>query len=621
MFCTQCGHENDDSKRFCTNCGVPLRGSKGTKAADAGDGQASVSGENEPDDVPTDEVTEERDLEVEQETPEPEAEVEPESEPEAESVPEPEPSSASAPDSSPEPEAKTEPMPKTEPGAVTDPSPTPEPIPEPSPRSIPTPEPAPEPEPMPDPASEPASTPANKRSKGGLRIAAVAVVLMALAAVATFVITGGLGDDTTTVAFASDESVSVTRTARIVPTASNGTPLEHYVVRVVSATDEDGEEIDLDDDSFSVEVTGTDGFSMESIFPDLEDGTYILEIDDGTEVQTTPPIVIDEENGVSSEVQIEQTEDSGDSKSGTLLATDSEDEDETDKEDDEDTVRGADALFLEKIEELEDQYGEPSLEVTETTNASGYTYYESMLYGVVYAELVDFGDGEDRLVVMWNESADAKDDEDNEEKDEAAEEDVDENEDADEDATSTCRVEVWEYDEDADELVALLNDGDGLTPHGEYEELDYYESSVGNPLLCISTFETTDDSSFRTATETFYGLDESGAFGICGTYTTVTSLASDTVSTTYFVDSEEVSKEEYYALREEALSDSTGYFANTVFEYGGLTSADGTSDYSGLAEETDEFGVTWVYPAGTDQTVSDTIALLEERIGTVADDS
>lgn len=545
MFCTQCGHKNEDGIRFCTNCGAPLSTCDSAKTADANDVQTDISGEDEP----ADEATEGR--EPEQETPEPSPE--------------------------PEPKPETEPAPSLEPEAISVPFPTPEP------EAIPT--------------------LARERSRGGRRIAAVAVAFVAIVAIVAVVIIGGLDKGVTTVAFTSNESVSVTRTARIVPTASDGTPLEHYIVRVVSATDEDSEAINPSEEYVSIEVTGTGGFTMGDIVPEQEGGTYVLEIDDGTKTQTTPPIAIDDENGVSNEVQIEQMDDTEDTEVGDseASAAPTGTEDETDEES---AVRGADTLFLEKIEELEDQYGEPSLEVTEYEHAVGIELYESMLYGVVYAELVDFGDGKERLVVMWNDP-----------------EEEDKNEDGD--TANACKVEVWEYDEDVDQLVALLNDGDGLALYEENKYLEYYESNEGNTLLRIYAYETIDDSPFGISTETYYGLDESGEFGIYWTATIVPTYASDTGTTanTFYVNSEEVSKYEYDASRQEAFSDSTGYIANAVFEYGGLTSAEGTSDYSGLGEDTDEFGATWFYPAATAQTVTDTIALLEERIGTAANDS
>lgn len=430
----------------------------------------------------------------------------------------------------------------------------------------------------PNPSSEevPAQTKAHPTGRRRLIIGVAAIALIALAAVVAVAVLGGFGDDAVTVAFGSDESVSITRTARIVPTTSDGTPLEHYSVRVVRATDGNGEEIDLSDEPQSVKVSGTGGFTMESIVPNHETGTYLLEIDDGSEVLTTPPLVLDDENGCSGEVHIEPPTSSG-GTSGDDAGTD-----------DADAVRGADALFLEKVEELQDEYGEPTLEVTGDADA-----YCASIRGLAYAELVDFGDGEERLVAMWNDSEEGYDGPTSVLWQETP-------------SSLAGTVEVWEYDEDADELVTMLNDGDGVEFFGMM--FDYYENSGEDTALYIKSFEV--DTSSSSLTETLYGVDSSGEFGMIWEGTS-SSSGSDT---TFFVNGESVDDEEFVAAREKMFAADSGYSSiESVYVY--FVNPNRDEALNGYANSTRDD----LYPAATVQTVPDTTALLEKRLSAAVD--
>ncbi len=141
----------------------------------------------------------------------------------------------------------------------------------------------------------------------------VVMVVLALAGVVAFVTLGGAGAvGAITSIFGSDDPVTVTRAARIIPVSSEGTPLERYVVRIRSAVDEQGDDIDLGDLSEELKVSDSDGFAMRDLDSGLPEGTYVLEIDDGEETLVTPPVVVDEELGTSKEVAIELAADSQD---------------------------------------------------------------------------------------------------------------------------------------------------------------------------------------------------------------------------------------------------------------------------------------------------------------------
>lgn len=433
--------------------------------------------------------------------------------------------------------------------------------------------------PMPGAGEAPAASKARPKGKGRLVIGVIALVLIAFAGFIAVAAIGGSDSDTTIVTYGSDEPVSVTRSARIVPTDADGIPLERYVVRVVHAVDEHGAKIDLSGEPQSAQVSGTDGFTMETVILNHETGTYIFEIDNGSEVQTTPPIVIDDENGISDEVHVEPPASSDDA-----AADEVDDVDEVD-----DTARGADALFLEKIEELQDEYGEPTLEVTEDTNA-----YCASIRGLAYAELVDFGDGEERLVVMWNESEDGYE----------GSTDV-----LWEEATPSSlsgTVEVWEYDEGTDELVALLNDGDGIELFRMM--FDYYETRDGGIALDIYSYDRNTNGS--TSTDTFYGVDSTGAFGIIWEEV----ISSSGSGTTYSVNGEAMDYEEFAVAREEMFASGSAQIPDqSVYVY--FIHPNRDEALNGFADSTSDD----LFPAATMQTVSDTIALLEDRVAAVGD--
>ena len=141
------------------------------------------------------------------------------------------------------------------------------------------------------PAPAPAPVPAPRRGGRVAVIACAVVAAVAVIAIAAFVLLGGMAAGDVSAAFGSTEPVAAARTTRIVPRASDGTPLTHYIVRLVQATDEDGARIDVSSVS-PIEVSGEDGFQLADLLPDdLPDGTYhmVLNGDDGS-TQALPPI-------------------------------------------------------------------------------------------------------------------------------------------------------------------------------------------------------------------------------------------------------------------------------------------------------------------------------------------
>lgn len=232
------------------------------------------------------------------------------------------------------------------------------------------------------PQSPETAVPAAPKRRKGLIAVLVLVAVLAVAGIGAFVLLGGSHDDSVTASFASEDSVAVTSTARLIPLSSEGTPLERYVVRIKSAVDGQGEEIDLSGAPEELEFSGSGGFTMEDLIPGVDEGTYLLEIDDGETTHTTPPIVVDQEQGEAGDVELEpgedQDEDDGDA--GAVADPADEDEEMSDAEA-EALYREVLDLFYDNIQANWEGY-EPAYESEDTVEVS-YLFYS---YFPVYNE-------------------------------------------------------------------------------------------------------------------------------------------------------------------------------------------------------------------------------------------
>ena len=149
------------------------------------------------------------------------------------------------------------------------------------------------------------NTPKRRRR---IKLVAVLVAIVAVALIGVGVLTVLSDSDTVTITYGSETPVTVTRSSRIIPLSSEREPLESYVVHITSATDSQGNDIDLSDEPEEFKVSGVGGFTMQDLLPDVVDGTYVLEVDDGEQTHTTPPIVVDEDRGITGDVLIEPSE-------------------------------------------------------------------------------------------------------------------------------------------------------------------------------------------------------------------------------------------------------------------------------------------------------------------------
>lgn len=428
---------------------------------------------------------------------------------------------------------------------------------------------APTPTPAPVHAPAPAPVPPKKRHTGrivAIALAAIAVVIAIV--VAVFLLGGTSGAKDITAAYGSTEAIAVSRTARIVPRAADGTPIEHYVVRLVRATDDEGSRIEVDDIP-AIDVTGVEGFAMRDILPsDAPDGTYYPVIEpDGGDKRTLPPVTVDDENPDDT-VYIEPD---------SMASPDK-----------------AAQLFLAKIQELQDAYGEARVKTVD----GGFGSWTAYICGLAYAELVDFGDGAQRLVVAYIDDAGAR----------VMMNGI---------GYGAYTVEIWEYDEESGELMQLFRGisngsangaGSGVvgTSYIEYAR----NPETGNLVLCTRGYT----DSFGGETLDFYGVTEDG-FGV------VDAIVVDVVENDngptgeihYFAGGEQVDEDAYRAALADWRSCDAVLLANlSDSEEGAL---EGLSRYYSN-DAVDEDDVTCVEDAV--DIVRNTIDLLEARVNAAA---
>lgn len=370
------------------------------------------------------------------------------------------------------------------------------------------------------------------------------------------------------------ETTSLSRNVRIVPKMADGSTPQHYFVRVKRAVDVSGNEIDVSSTP-TIEVTDGTGFVPEDLIAGLPDGNYTFEIE--TNKGTTELSQTDlSENGKGEAGEAVEV-------TGGGSATDF----------DELPPKTADDLFLEKIEELESAYGESKIRVTEASSAQGgYCYgYAS---GLAFAELIDFGDGVERLVVIYYDG------------------------DGQEDPKySDYHLQVWEYDGEAKGLRCVYGEnGSAPLMDGTLEEslVDYSSS--------LTIYSTKDASILNygytisfSSTQTYVGIAENGSFGLIHNIETVGDVVDTRVVRRYLVDGVEVNDEEYQNIQKSigiVSNDVTLRWCYLIESYTSESEAkDGMRPSNSVEQNNSEF---YVYPGEMVQQVKDTKKLLQDRI-------
>lgn len=324
-----------------------------------------------------------------------------------------------------------------------------------------------------------------KRHHTGAIVAVTVIVVLIVAAVAVLVAFGGVdgvrerffGGETVEASYASADTVDVSFESTIVPMDEQGEPMTTYTVRVKQASDDSGEAIDIVDIPM-LSVEGSGGFTIGD-FGDLDEGSYLLCVSsDSGEAYDLPWLEVAEEGtGMPACVEVSVPDVVLSDK--PLLS------------------RGLYGCYLDTLTGAVDAYGDASLTVMKLADQQ----YLAWTAGVSYASLVDFGDGVERLVIVY-----CKDEK-------FAESDVIElsaNESTDSvggPSASDYLVEVWEYDPDADEAVRVgemkpADDGEG------YPILGLVENPSGG--LCLRAGGQDVNGSDATR---YYGVGDDGAFG------------------------------------------------------------------------------------------------------------
>lgn len=323
----------------------------------------------------------------------------------------------------------------------------------------------------------------------------------------------------------------------------------------------------------------TKGFKLADFAEDLPAGTYILctTDDDGSD-QVLPPLTLAGPQGSGDAGKDGSSQgDTGNSSSGSgtdapklpetldVVVPGSPDAPKDDgNADDAKPKQGKYGAFLKVIQDLKGKYGEPS---------TGTDQYGSPISkGVVYAQLRDFGDGVERLVVAH--------------RDEAG---VDFTE-SGSPVKEYYIIEVYEYDAKTDSAKQLLSSGPS---HGQdiATWLSYTTGKDGKTYLSIR--QGGEGGSLM-----YYGIKDDGSFG----------LAMQADETVDYVDSSSgMSMTFTYAINGKQVDETT--FGNENAEYG----------YNGYIEDAEaSHEETWVFmgsPRSSDaQDASKTVATVDALV-------
>lgn len=312
---------------------------------------------------------------------------------------------------------------------------------------------------------------------GGVAVVAVAAVLVLGGGLGAITGAGPSGGGEAQVTYASNEEVPVASGTAIVPLDDRDEPFASYTVRVKQADDADGRAIDIADMP-NLDVQGTEGFTLGDLGA-LDAGTYRLVIEDGASGASydLPPLVLggaSQGGGEASRVTVRPPQDTSDP--------------------DELAAQGKYACFRDKLQGLVDTYGDASITVMKLDEQR----FLAWAAGVAYAELVDFGDGAERLVVAYCT-----------ERDFASAEDVQARDDGEYGPrASDYTVEVWEYDEAADEL-SMMRRTTAAAGASDAPVVEYVENpDTGSTCLYVGGSDVN-----GSVGRSCFGLDDGGAFG------------------------------------------------------------------------------------------------------------
>lgn len=364
------------------------------------------------------------------------------------------------------------------------------------------------------------------------------------------------------------EAQPLSRSVRIVPKTTDGSTPLHYFVRVKRAVDTSGNEIDVSAAPV-IEVSDGEGFTPGDLITDLPDGAYTFEIEADEDTFELPPIDLSE---------------NGKGESGETIEIGPSDEDSATTEE---APKTAEALFLEKIEELIATYGEPVVKVAERPDDQ-YGDYIAYPAGLSFAELIDFGDGVERLVVIYY--------------------------DGDNQGTpnySNYYLEVWEYDTETNELVCVCGENQASPlSTSSFDESAGTLSIRANKDKTVIKYESFVDLS---SVELYLSLPNDDSAFIHYIETTGKTEGTTVVRTSR-VDGREVSEEELNEITSAIYGnwkfDTYRWYSLTEY-YDSETEAQGGLKPDDAAEQ--NVGE-YYYPGDMVQQVYDTIEALQDRL-------
>ena len=312
------------------------------------------------------------------------------------------------------------------------------------------------------------------------------VALLVAAAGVLLLVSGGIDglvpdvpqpqeEEASSAEYASDDTLVVSASTSILPKNADDEGLSSYTVRVKQADDTDGKSLRVDELPH-LSIEGEGGFSLGD-FGQVGEGTYWLSVRDSSgAVFDLPPLELGDGAGAPDEVKFVFPR--GWDGSAPL------------------STRGKYVCFSGVLNGLFDTYGEPSLTVMRLEDEK----YLAWAAGVSYAELVDFGDGVERLIVAYCKDA------------RLATSDVVEiesNSVSADDYGPTAQdyqIEVYEYDDATDEAVIILKSSPA-SDQSNRPDLCYLSNPAGG--TCLKTGGSWSGVSA-------YGLGETGVLGTVG---------------------------------------------------------------------------------------------------------
>ena len=217
-----------------------------------------------------------------------------------------------------------------------------------------------------------AKAPAGRRWKV---VIAVCVAVIAVCGIVAALWAGGvLGGPGGAVRSDAENPVTVGGVTVIIPASEDGAPIMGCVVRMVQGSSSGGSPIDVTSLP-ELAIEGGDGFKMEE-FGELDDGVYEMQ-------------VVESESGETNDLFVNYEKDAPEAPE-TVTVMVAPDPEQDAGEDKDALAAGA---FLDVLDGLVEEHGEPAVAYDDFDSA-----YAN---GLCFAKLVDFGDGEERLLVVY----------------------------------------------------------------------------------------------------------------------------------------------------------------------------------------------------------------------------